>query len=110
MSDLSQPLGLPPFGRTPLPRRFCNFERLMETMRKRELDALLIYTRTNVFYLSGYSPPSIQSLDETNALAAIIIPAADPSQAVLAIPEFDISMFVHQPTWIEDIRPYSTNP
>ena len=43
------------FARTPLPKRFCNLDRLLHAMKTRALDALVATTPWNVFYLTGFN-------------------------------------------------------
>ncbi len=98
----------PRYKRTPLPERLCNLPRLLETMQQRDMDGLVAYLRPNVFYLSGFAPPSNQSVQETNGYAAVIISRHAPDQPVLVVAEFDLAYFLHQPSWIKDVRPYAT--
>lgn len=41
--------------REPLPKRFCNLERLLHAMAARGLDGIVATTVQNVFYLSGFN-------------------------------------------------------
>ena len=41
--------------RKPLPERFCNLERLLDAMKARGLDGIVVSTPLNVFYLSGFN-------------------------------------------------------
>lgn len=95
--------------KSPLPPRFCNLDRLLTAMKEAGLDGLVVHTRPHVFYLSGFSPPSVQSLSETSPLAAVFLSIRDPEHPLLVVPEFELSYFVDQPTWIQDIRPYAGN-
>src|SRR5919202_4289368 len=92
----------------PLPARLCNLERLFDTLEQRGLDGLVAYLRPNVFYLSGYVPPSNQSVHETNGYAAVVISRHAPDQPAIIVAEFDLAYFLSQPSWIEDVRPYAT--
>lgn len=98
----------PRFGFNRLPERFCNLDRLIETMQRRELDGIVIYTRPNVFYLSGWAPPSGVAVHETNGYGAVILARAAPGHPVLMVPEFDFASLLEQPSWIKDVRPYMT--
>jgi Xaa-Pro dipeptidase len=98
----------PQFKRRPLPPRFCNLPRLFDTLEQRGLDGVVAYLRPNVFYLSGFAPPSNQSVHETNGYAAIVISRHAPDDPVIIVAEFDLMYLRHQPTWIRDIRPYAT--
>src|SRR5205823_6737800 len=96
------------FKRTPLPDRLCNLERLFDTLGQRGLDGVVVYLRPNVFYLSGFAPPSNQSVQETNGYAAVVISRRVPDHPVIVVAEFDLAYFLSQPSWIADIRPYAT--
>jgi Xaa-Pro aminopeptidase len=98
----------PRFKRTPLPACFCNVERLFATLEQRGLDGIVAYLRPNVFYLSGFAPPSNQSVHETNGYAAVIISRRAPDHPILVLAEFDLAAYHQQPSWIADVRPYAT--
>src|SRR5438552_10287494 len=104
------PFALPPaeFARRPFPAQFCNIGRLWDTLEQRRLDGLVAYLRPNVFYLSGFAPPSNQSVHETNGYAAVVISRHAPDHPVIVVAEFDLAYFRHQPSWITDVRPYAT--
>ncbi len=96
------------FKRTPLPERFCNLERLPATLERRGLDGIVAYLRPNVFYLSGFAPPSNQSVHETNGYAAVVISRHAADHPVIVVAEFDLAYLLSQPSWIADVRPYAT--
>src|SRR5712692_4013218 len=104
------PFASPPaeFARTPFPDQFCNVGRLFDTLEQRGLDGLVVYLRPNVFYLSGFAPPSNQSVHETNGYAAVVISRHAPQDPIIVVAEFDLAYFRQQPSWITDIRPYAT--
>jgi Xaa-Pro aminopeptidase len=81
---------------------------LFETLEQRGLDGLVAYLRPNVFYLSGFAPPSNQSVHETNGYAAVVISRHAPEHPVIVVAEFDLAYFRYQPSWISDVRPYAT--
>ena len=98
----------PEFTRTALPERFCNVGRLFETMEQRGLDGIVSYLRPNVFYLSGYAPPAVVSVQETNGYAAVVVSRHAPDHPVVVVAEFSLAYFLDQPSWIKDVRPYAT--
>ncbi|MBV9171775.1 MAG: M24 family metallopeptidase [Chloroflexi bacterium] len=98
----------PVFKRTALPPQFCNLERLFDTLERRGLDGVVAYLRPNVFYLSGFAPPSNQSVHETNGYAAVVISRHAPDDPIIVVAEFDLMYLRHEPTWIHDVRPYAT--
>lgn len=89
------------------PDRLCNLDRLIATMAARNLDGVVAYLRQNVFYLSGFAPPSAQSFQEGSGYAAVVINRHRPEDAVVVVADYGFSFFRDQPTWIADIRPYS---
>jgi Xaa-Pro aminopeptidase len=103
--DFSRPAEFTP---SPRPPRLCHVGRLFDTLEQRGLDGIVAYLRPNVFYLSGFAPPSNQSVQETNGYAAVVISRHAPDQPVLIVAEFDLAYFLHQPSWISDVRPYAT--
>ena len=44
-----------PFSRAPLPKRFCNLERLLFALGVRGLDGIVATLPYNVFYLTGFN-------------------------------------------------------
>ena len=98
----------PTFSRSALPIQLCNVGRLWQTLEQRGLDGLVAYLRPNVLYLSGFAPPSNQSVHETNAYAAVVVSRHAPDHPVIVVAEFDLAYFLSQPSWITDVRPYAT--
>jgi Xaa-Pro aminopeptidase len=104
----ARPTPPPEFRRTPPPERFCNLDRLLDTMKQRGIDGIVSYLRPNVFYLSGFAPPASASVQETNGYAAVVISRHEPEHPVIVVAEFDLAHFLGQPSWIDDVRPYAT--
>lgn len=96
------------FERTPLPERLCNLGRLLDTMAERGMDGIVSYLRPNVFYLSGFAPPASASVQETNGYAAVVISRHEPEHPVIVMAEFDVAHFLGQPSWVKDVRPFTT--
>jgi Xaa-Pro aminopeptidase len=96
------------FTRTALPAQFCNLSRLFDTLEQRQLEGVVAYLRPNVFYLSGFAPPSNQSVHETNGYAAVVVSRHAPDHPIIVVAEFDLAYFRLQPSWITDVRPYAT--
>lgn len=95
-------------ARKVLPERLCNLERVFYMMEQRGLDGIVAYLRPNVFYFSGFAPPSAQSLHETNGNAAFFLSRNDPDHPILVVPDYDLAYFIEHPTWIQDIRTFAT--
>ncbi len=90
------------------PARLCNLERLLDAMEARGLDGLLSYYSRNVLYLGGYASGSTGIYGEANGVAAFVISRHEPDHPIAIMPEFEVAYFLHQPTWVRDIRLYRT--
>jgi Creatinase/Prolidase N-terminal domain len=58
-------------SRAPLPRRFCNLDRLIHAMKARGLDGIVATAPWNVFYLTGFNGIAHKS-DEPRPYAVIV--------------------------------------
>ncbi len=92
------------FARKPLPRRFCNLERLLDAMSARGLDAIVVSSPLNVFYLSGFNGIAHKA-DEPRPYALVLSRHA-PDHPILVVADYYLGAFLSQPTWVEDIRPF----
>lgn len=90
------------------PSQLCNLERLYDTMERRGMDGLVSYFRPNVYYLSGFAPPSNVSVHETNGYAAVVISRHMPDHPILVVADFDVALLAEQPSWIENVRPFAS--
>lgn len=95
---------LPAFRRSPLPRRFFNFDRLVGTLEARRLDGLVASSMYDVFYLTGFNAMAHKA-DEPRPVA-LVMSRREPEHPILLVADYYLSHFLHQPTWVEDIRPY----
>lgn len=102
MQPAAQSAPTPP--REPLPRRFCNLDRLLFAMSARGLDGLVAMTAQNVFYLTGFNAIAHKS-DEPRPYAVMLSRHA-PAHPVMVVADYYLATFLSQPTWIEDIRPF----
>jgi len=91
-------------GRTPMPRMFCNLDRLFYAMEQRNIDGMMISSALNVFYLSGFSGVAHKS-DEPRPYA-IIISRHLPDKAIMIVADYYLSTVLMQPSWIEDVRTF----
>lgn len=94
------------FGRKPRPLRLCNLERLYAAMETRGVDGLVCYYSRNVLYLSGYASGATAVYGEANGLTACVISRHEPDHPIVLIPDLEMSFFLRQPSWVQDIRPY----
>src|SRR5919204_4259987 len=92
------------FARAPLPKRFCNLDRLLHAMKRRGLDGIVGTTPWNVFYLTGFHAIAHKS-DEPRPYAVILSRQA-PEHPILVIADYYLATFLIQPSWVEDIRPF----
>jgi Xaa-Pro aminopeptidase len=94
----------PSFERSPLPKRFCNLDRLLHSLKVRGLDGIVASLPYNVFYLTGFNGVAHKS-DEPRPYAVVISRHA-PEHPVLVVADYYLATFLTQPTWVEDIRPF----
>src|SRR3546814_13315357 len=92
------------FARIPLPKRFCNIERLWHALEVRGLDGIVACQPHNVFYLTGFNPIAHKA-DEPRPYAVLLSRHA-PEHPILVVADYYLASFLGQPTWVEDIRPF----
>ena len=92
------------FARAPLPKRFCNFDRLLHALKARGLDGIVATAPWNVFYLTGFNGIAHKS-DEPRPYAVIVSRHA-PEHPILVLADYYLAAFLKQPSWVEDIRPF----
>jgi Xaa-Pro aminopeptidase len=102
MQTAAQPASTPP--REPLPKRFCNLDRLLRAMAARGLDGIVATTAQNVFYLTGFNAIAHKS-DEPRPYAVLLSRHA-PEHAIMVVADYYLATFLAQPTWVEDLRPF----
>jgi Xaa-Pro aminopeptidase len=102
MQTPAQSASAPP--RKPLPRRFCNLDRLLHAMAARGLDGIVATTPQNVFYLTGFNAIAHKS-DEPRPYAVLLSRHA-PEHPVMVVADYYLATFLAQPTWVEDLRPF----
>lgn len=91
-------------GRSPMPRQFCNLDRLLYSMEQRNIDGIIVSSALNVFYLSGFSGIAHKS-DEPRPYA-LIISRHQPEQAIFIVADYYLNTALMQPSWIEDVRTF----
>jgi Xaa-Pro dipeptidase len=92
------------FERTPLPKRFCNLDRLLHALDARGLDGIVATVPQNVFYLSGFN--GIAHKSDEPRVCAVIISRHSPEHPIMVVGDYYLATFLSQETWIEDIRPF----
>src|ERR1700680_3712004 len=92
------------FARAPLPKRFCNLDRLLHAMTARGLDAIVATAPWNVFYLTGFNGIAHKS-DEPRPYAVVLSSHA-PEHPIMVLADYYLATFLRQPSWVEDLRPF----
>jgi Xaa-Pro dipeptidase len=92
------------FARKPLPKRFCNLDRVVHALTARGLDGIVATLPANVFYLSGFN--GIAHKSDEPRVCAVILSRHAPEHPVMVVADYYLATFLTQPTWIEDIRPF----
>ncbi len=92
------------FERKPLPKRFCNLDRVLHALAARGLDGIVATLPNNVFYLSGFN--SIAHKSDEPRVAAVILSRHAPEHPIMVVADYYLASFLTQETWIEDIRPF----
>ena len=92
------------FARAPLPKRFCNLERLLFALKMRGLDGIVASLPYNVFYLTGFNAIAHKA-DEPRPYALVLSRHA-PDRPILVVADYYLATFLKQPTWVEDVRPF----
>ncbi len=92
------------FSRKPLPKRFCNLDRVFHALKARGLDGIVATLPANVFYLSGFN--GIAHKSDEPRVCAVILSRHAPEHPVMVVADYYLAAFLVQPTWIEDIRPF----
>jgi Xaa-Pro aminopeptidase len=93
-----------PFARDPLPKRFCNLDRVLHALAARGLDGIVATLPANVFYLSGFN--GIAHKSDEPRVCAVVLSRHAPEHPVMVVADYYLATFLAQPTWIEDIRPF----
>jgi Xaa-Pro dipeptidase len=103
MNDVKPPTAAS-FARAPLPKRFCNLDRLLFAMAARGLDGIVATAPWNVFYLTGFNAIAHKS-DEPRPYAVILSRHA-PEHPIMVLADYYLATFLTQPSWVEDLRPF----
>src|SRR3546814_5270449 len=74
------------FARIPLPKRFCNIERLWHALEVRGLDGIVACQPHNVFYLTGFNPIAHKA-DEPRPYAVLLSRHA-PEHPILVVADY----------------------
>lgn len=92
------------YSRSPLPECICNLDRLLDEMKHRNLDGLVVSAPNNVFYLSGFNGIAHKS-DEPRPYA-LVMSRADPDHPILIVADYYINTVASQPSWVKDVRSF----
>ena len=92
------------FARKPLPKRFCNLDRLLQAMEARGLDGIVATLPNNVFYLTGFN--GIAHKSDEPRVCTVILSRHAPEHPIVVVADYYLATFLTQETWVEDIRPF----
>lgn len=104
MSANAKPGSANVFQRNPLPKRFCNLDRILHALKARSLDGIVATMPNNVFYLSGFN--GIAHKSDEPRVCAIILSRHAPEHPIIVVADYYLATFLTQETWVEDIRPF----
>ncbi len=90
--------------RTPLPKQFCQLDRLLHAMKARNIDALVVSSSLNMFYLTGFAAVAHKS-DEPRPFAFVLSRHA-PDAPIAIVADYYLSTMLEQPSWVQDIRSF----
>jgi Xaa-Pro dipeptidase len=96
--------GAAAFPRKPLPKRFCNLDRLFQALKSRGLDGIVATLPNNVFYLTGFN--AIAHKSDEPRVCAMIVSRHAPDHPIIVVADYYLATFLTQETWVEDIRPF----
>lgn len=96
--------GVAAFPRKPLPKRFCNLDRLLQALKARGLDGIVATVPNNVFYLTGFN--AIAHKSDEPRVCAVMLSRHAPDHPIMVVADYYLATFLIQETWIEDIRPF----
>src|SRR3954468_17908823 len=93
-----------PFERKPLPKQFCNLDRLLQALEARGLDGIVAIVPNNVFYLTGFN--AIAHKSDEPRVCAVVLSRHAPDHPIIVVADYYLATFLVQETWVEDIRPF----
>jgi Xaa-Pro dipeptidase len=93
-----------PFARKPLPKRFCNLDRLLQALEARGLDGIVATVPNNVFYLTGFN--AIAHKSDEPRVCGVVLSRHAPDHPIIVVADYYLATFLVQETWVEDIRPF----
>lgn len=104
MNRLAQPMSANAFERKPLPKRFCNLDRVLHALKARNLDGIVATSPQNVFYLTGFN--AIAHKSDEPRVCAVVLSRHAPEHPIIVVADYYLASFLSQETWVEDIRPF----
>jgi Xaa-Pro dipeptidase len=104
MTAGTKPASAEAFPRRPLPKRFCNLDRLLHALAARGLDGIVATVPQNVYYLTGFN--GIAHKSDEPRVAAVLVSRHAPDHPIVVIADYYLATFLTQETWVEDIRPF----
>ena len=74
------------FDRKPLPKRFCNLDRLLHVLDARGLDGIVATVPHNAFYLSGFN--GIAHKSDNSRVCAVILSRHAPDHPIMVVADY----------------------
>lgn len=90
--------------RKPLPKQFCQLDRLLHAMQARDIDAIVVSSTLNMYYLTGFAAVAHKS-DEPRPFA-FVLSRHSPQAPIAIVADYYLSTMLAQPSWVEDIRSF----
>lgn len=106
MSPETGKASMPEWGYPPRPPQLCNLDRLSAMMEAQDLEGMVSYQATNVFYLSGFVLGTTYAMPEADGFAAVLISRREPERPIVVVKDQATPYFLSVPSWIEEVRAY----
>src|SRR6187431_1672520 len=88
--------GVAAFPRKPLPKRFCNIDRLLHALKARGLDGIVATVPNNVFYLTGFN--AIADKSDEPRVCAVALSRHAPDHPIVVVADYYLATFLTQET------------
>ena len=90
------------FARAPLPKRFCNLDRVLHAMRRAASTGSWRRSEQRLLPVVQRHRAQVRRA----ARYAVILSRHAPEHPVMVVADYYLATFLTQATWIEDIRPF----
>ena len=93
------------FPRKPLPKRFCNLDRLLQALKARGLDGIVATLPNNVFYLTGFN--GIAHKSDEPRVCAVILSRHVPDHPIIVVADYYLDAYPHGALSENEIRAWA---